>query len=136
MTPEEILKLANRVIYGDAWHGRHLGTYNRLLAHEVVRLNTALDRLRPLPPEWGESVNSAKGLCDSEANRWATHSPKTSEHWRRVAIHLGALFLTQDFIGVASRGEVVKPLSGQPCGCDPASNWTCERHSTMPLEHK
>lgn len=56
--------------------------------------------LQPIAPEWLDAVNSAKGLCDSEANRWEHAQPGTSQHWRSVAIRLGALWLAGECVGV------------------------------------
>lgn len=60
---------------------------------------------RLLPTEWAEAANSAKGLCESEANRWDRTSPGTAAHWRSVATRLGSLYLTQDHLVVAASGE-------------------------------
>lgn len=53
---------------------------------------------QPIPKEWAGAANSARGLCESEANRWEKLSPKTAEHWRRVSVGLGAIYLTQDHL--------------------------------------
>lgn len=76
-------------------------------------------QLKPLPKEWAESVNSARSLCISEANRWRGHSDKTADHWDRVAVHLGALYLGTELIGTS---EVVSPApepSKAPIHLDP-----------------
>lgn len=90
-----------RIVSPDPLEGFYL-----LLPEDRDELEAAV---RPLPPEtpaplvaipsdWADSANSARGLCESEARRWETASPKTAEHWRLVAAHLGALYLTQDHI--------------------------------------
>jgi hypothetical protein len=65
-----------------------------LSALEAARQEIAKNR--SIPATWANAVNSAKGLCESQANRWEHHDPKTAQHWRTVAIHLGALYLAQD----------------------------------------
>ncbi len=58
--------------------------------------------LIPIPSEWADAANYAKGLCESEANRWEHTSPNTAAHWRSVATRLGALYLAQDSLGQRS----------------------------------
>lgn len=66
--------------------------------------------LQPLPADWADAANAARGLCESEANRWEATSPKTAEHWRSVSTRLGALFLAQDHIGLREAA----PRAGTP----------------------
>jgi hypothetical protein len=88
-------------IYQDGHVNEQFLAYRRgyALAKSVYQIG-AVDRR--IPPDWAESANSARGLCESEARRWETMSPKTAEHWHRVATHLGALYLTQDHLTVAA----------------------------------
>jgi hypothetical protein len=69
--------------------------------------------LQRIPEEWAEAANAARGLCESEANRWQTQSPGTSEHWRSVATRLGALYLSADHLG---RAEGPQPRKNA-CRC-------------------
>jgi hypothetical protein len=64
------------------------------------------DLQRPIPSGWADSANSARGLCESEARKWESSSPKTAEHWQAVAMHLGALYLTQDHLVIRERRPV------------------------------
>jgi len=83
--------------------------WTQLAARCAITLESLLtaepERPQPFPTDWAESVNAARGLCESEANRWERTSPKTSEHWRRVAVHLGGIYLTQDHIGLVAEPE-------------------------------
>ena len=75
------------------------GLAEQALALLAARLPTG--QLQPIGDEWRDAINSARGLCESEANKWEKQAPGTSKHWRSVAIRLGALWLTSDHVGVA-----------------------------------
>ena len=70
---------------------------------------------QPIAPEWADAANLARGLCESEARRWESSSPKTAEHWRSVAVRLGALYLTQDHLVVPPGAEPGTEPTSKPC---------------------
>lgn len=81
-----------------------LESYNFLAEHR------ADEHLQVIAPEWAEAANAARGLCESEANKWEHTSPSTSAHWRSVAVRLGAMYLAQDHLGTSSAESILTAL--------------------------
>lgn len=70
--------------------------------------------LQPIPIAWAEAANSARGLCESEANKWETGAPATAAHWRSVSTRLAAIYLTQDHLG--AEAAPAQPSCCPGCG--------------------
>lgn len=106
---QEVAELPDRTSPDD-WPEAMLVTADELRAILLTPLAASQARhveLKALPPEWADAANSARGLCESEANRWETASPSTAAHWRSVSVRLGALYLTQDSV-TASQARAQK----------------------------
>jgi hypothetical protein len=65
----------------------------------------------PMPSEWADAANLARGLCESEARKWDGVHQSTADHWHSVALRLGSIYLTQDHISVVERSAPTPRLS-------------------------
>lgn len=83
------------------------------------------------PEPRGEVVKTQ--LCPNGVHEW---SNPFGDDWTPEEGNSCDCGQRQWGVSQPERGEVVKPLSGQPCGCDPTANWTCERHATMATHHE